>query len=120
MAIVELPARWTCQGGFMSDRTTTPANRGKGGETRQQSRDKDNTLTTQQGGPIADDQNSLKVGSRGPMLLEDHVFRDKLFHFNHERIPERVVHARGFGAHGYFESYGNLGEVSCADVFQRK
>lgn len=106
----------------MSDRTVNPANnnRGRGGETHQQTRDKDSTLTTQQGGPIADDQNSLKAGSRGPTLLEDHVFRDKLFHFDHERIPERVVHARGFGAHGYFESYGNLEDVSCADVFQRK
>ena len=61
-------------------------------------------LTTQQGTPVSDDQNSLKVGRRGPTLLEDHHFREKIFHFDHERIPERVVHARGFGAHGFFES----------------
>ena len=50
------------------------------------------------------DQNSLKVGPRGPSLLEDFHFREKIFHFDHERIPERVVHARGYGAHGFFEN----------------
>ena len=57
-------------------------------------------LTTQQGIPVANDQNSLKIGMRGPTALEDFHLREKLFHFDHERIPERVVHARGFGAHG--------------------
>src|ERR1700748_1890763 len=60
-------------------------------------------LTTSQGAPVADDQNTLRLGARGPALLEDVHFRDKIFHFDHERIPERVVHARGYGAHGYFE-----------------
>src|SRR6185503_13817482 len=76
-------------------------------------------LTTQQGTPIADDQNTLRVGARGPALLEDFHFREKLFHFDHERIPERVVNARGFGAHGFFETYDSLADVTSADLFQR-
>src|SRR5689334_2076925 len=60
-------------------------------------------LTTNQGVPIADNQNSLKAGLRGPALLEDFILREKLTHFDHERIPERIVHARGSAAHGYFE-----------------
>lgn len=77
-------------------------------------------LTTQQGMPVSDDQNSLKIGAKGPTLLEDMVFRDKIFHFDHERIPERVVHARGFGAHGFFETYESLAEFTRADLFQRR
>jgi catalase len=76
-------------------------------------------LTTQQGVPISDDQNALRIGSRGAALLEDLHFREKIFHFDHERIPERVVHARGFGAHGYFENYESLAELTRADLFQR-
>jgi catalase len=76
-------------------------------------------LTTQQGTPVFDDQNSLRIGTRGPTALEDFHFREKIFHFDHERIPERVVHARGFGAHGYFENYKPLSEVTSADLFQR-
>jgi catalase len=60
------------------------------------------SLTTNQGTPISDNQNSLKAGARGPSLLEDFVLREKITHFDHERIPERIVHARGSGAHGYF------------------
>ena len=62
----------------------------------------DETLTTNQGTRINDDQNSLKAGARGPSLLEDFILREKITHFDHERIPERVVHARGAAAHGYF------------------
>ena len=76
-------------------------------------------LTTAQGGPISDDQNSLKVGPRGPTLIEDFHFREKIFHFDHERIPERVVHARGYGAHGFFENYKSLSKYTRADLFQR-
>jgi catalase len=61
----------------------------------------------------------LRVGPRGPTTLEDFHLREKIFHFDHERIPERVVHARGFGAHGYFESYGDLAAVSRAAVFKK-
>ena len=90
----------------------------QGGETHQSVVD-GVTLTTQQGVPISDDQNTLRTGPRGPALLEDFHFREKLFHFDHERIPERVVHARGFGAHGYFENYENLSKYTAADIFQR-
>ena len=71
-------------------------------------------LTTNQGVPVADNQNSLKAGVRGPTLLEDFVLREKITHFDHERIPERVVHARGSGAHGYFECYEPLTEYTRA------
>ena len=74
-------------------------------------------LTTNQGVPIADNQNSLKAGLRGPTLLEDFILREKITAFDHERIPERVVHARGSGAHGYFECYEALGEITCAAPF---
>jgi catalase len=93
--------------------------RGRGGETHQFAGDGRPSLTTQQGVPVADDQNTLRLGERGPALLEDFHFREKLFHFDHERIPERVVHARGFGAHGFFETYESLSEITRADVFQR-
>lgn len=95
-----------------------PFHVGQGGELHQQAQNK-SVLTTQQGVPVADDQNTLKIGTRGPALMEDIHFREKLFHFDHERIPERVVHARGFGAHGYFENYDSLSDITCADLFQR-
>ncbi|WP_411974014.1 catalase [Sphingobium sp. 3R8] len=90
-----------------------------GGDTHQTAGGDVATLTTQNGIPIADDQNSLKQGARGPTLLEDAHFREKIFHFDHERIPERVVHARGYGAHGFFELTDSLADVSRADLFQR-
>ncbi len=92
---------------------------GVGGETHQEAGNGRPTLTTQQGVPVADDQNSLKIGTRGPDALEDFHFREKIFHFDHERIPERVVHARGYGAHGYFENYESLAGITRADLFQR-
>ncbi|HWW27567.1 MAG TPA: catalase [Caulobacter sp.] len=73
-------------------------------------------LTTQQGVPVADDQNTLRVGQRGPALLEDFHFREKIFHFDHERIPERVVHARGYGVHGTFTLKESLEEFTRAKV----
>ena len=75
------------------------------------------TLTTNMGVAIADNQNSLKAGLRGPTLMEDFVLREKITHFDHERIPERIVHARGSGAHGYFESYASLAPVTRAAPF---
>ena len=66
------------------------------------------TLTTNQGVPVGDNQSSLKAGLRGPTLLEDFILREKITHFDHERIPERIVHARGSAAHGYFECYRPL------------
>lgn len=92
---------------------------GMGGEVHQTAEGNIPVMTTQQGIPVADDQNSLKVGERGPTILEDFHFREKLFHFDHERIPERVVHARGFGVHGYFENYESLADLTRADLFQR-
>ena len=68
----------------------------------------DEYLTTNQGLRINDDQNSLKAGDRGPSLLEDFHLREKITHFDHERIPERVVHARGTAAHGIFQVYESL------------
>ena len=92
---------------------------GTGGETHQTASGDTPVLTTQQGTPVSDDQNSLRIGERGPTALEDFHFREKIFHFDHERIPERVVHARGFGAHGYFENYEPLSDITTADIFQR-
>ena len=93
--------------------------RGEGGELHQTASGSADVLTTAQGGPVSDDQNSLKIGARGPTVLEDFHFREKIFHFDHERIPERVVHARGYGAHGYFETYESLAKYTRADIFQR-
>jgi len=90
--------------------------RGEGDETHQSTRDPVNTLTTQQGHPVADDQNSLRAGPRGPTLIEDFILREKIFHFDHERIPERVVHARGYGAHGRFTLNKSLARYTTADV----
>ncbi len=92
--------------------------RGQGGETHQVATNGD-VLTTAQGIPVSDDQNTLSVGDRGPHLLEDFVMREKIFHFDHERIPERVVHARGYGAKGTFETYEPIPELTRADLFQR-
>jgi catalase len=75
-------------------------------------------LTTNQGVRIADNQNSLKYGVRGPALLEDFILREKITHFDHERIPERIVHARGSGAHGYFECYDPIPDITMAAPFQ--
>jgi catalase len=93
--------------------------RGQADETHQEAAAGGPVLTTEQGVPISDDQNSVKVGPRGPVLLEDFVFRDKLTRFDHERIPERVVHARGYGVHGYFENYQPLTDLTSADPFQK-
>lgn len=92
---------------------------GNGGEIHQCAEDGYDTMTTQQGTPISDDQNTLRAGARGPALMEDFHYREKMFHFDHERIPERIVHARGYGAHGYFETTKAIPELTKADIFQR-
>ncbi|MBH1854023.1 catalase [Stenotrophomonas maltophilia] len=87
-------------------RATAPAEnhrRGDGDELHQQAGGTHPVMTTDQGIPVADNQNSLRQGPRGPTLLEDFILREKITHFDHERIPERIVHARGSAAHGYFE-----------------
>ena len=96
---------------------------GAGGETHQQVPEKglhtdgQAHLTTNQGIRVSDNQNSLKSGARGPTLLEDFVLREKIFHFDHERIPERIVHARGSAAHGYFEATDDISDLSKAALF---
>ncbi|MBF0877826.1 catalase [Gluconobacter cerevisiae] len=90
--------------------------RGPQGATHQVATGDIPILTTQQGVPVSDDQNTEKAGARGPSLLEDFHFREKIFHFDHERIPERVVHARGYGAHGFFELTDSLSDYTTASV----
>ena len=75
-------------------------------------------LSTNQGIRVNDNQNSLKAGDRGPTLIEDFIFREKMTHFDHERIPERVVHARGTAAHGYFQVYESMAEYTRAHFLQ--
>ena len=94
------------------DKVKIPAS----GETHQTASTPATRLTTNHGTPISDDQNSLKAGPRGPALLEDFVLREKIQHFDHERIPERIVHARGSAAHGYFELTKSLGRYTRAKV----
>ena len=89
---------------------------GNAGETHQQADNQSQSLTTQQGVVISDNQNSLKAGRRGPTLLEDFILREKINHFDHERIPERIVHARGSAAHGYFELTESLEQYTTAKV----
>lgn len=97
--------------------TTSPIPQGTGGETQQRG---GKPLTTNHGVAIFDNQNSLTMGARGPTLLEDFVLREKIFHFDHERIPERIVHARGTGAHGYFECTHPIPEFTKAALLQKK
>lgn len=101
------------------DRVERPAQQGNGGETHQPPDAAGPRMTTGHGVPVADNQNTLRAGERGPALLEDFHFREKIFHFDHERIPERVVHARGYGAHGFFECYESLSDITRADPFQK-
>ncbi|MGM9955102.1 MAG: catalase [Peribacillus sp.] len=75
-------------------------------------------MTTNQGLRVSEDEHSLKAGDRGPTLMEDFHFREKMTHFDHERIPERIVHARGSGAHGYFQVYEPMGEFTKAKFLQ--
>jgi catalase len=80
--------------------------------------DEGKKLTTNQGVKVSEDEHSLKAGERGPTLMEDFHFREKMTHFDHERIPERIVHARGFAAHGEFELYESLSEFTKANFLQ--
>lgn len=107
----------------MPARTPAPAKKNKTGaetpaETHQTTDELKQALTTNHGVPISDNQNSLKAGIRGPTLLEDFVLREKITHFDHERIPERIVHARGSGAHGYFQVYESLADITKAAFLQ--
>ena len=94
--------------------------KGNSGELHQTASSGGDILTTNHGVPVSDNQNSLKAGKTGPTLLEDFVLREKIFHFDHERIPERIVHARGSAAHGYFECTDPIPELSRASLFSEK
>ena len=100
----------------MTKSNSSPDTKGNGGELHQTATQPTERLTTNHGVPVSDDQNSLKAGPRGPSLLEDFVLREKIQHFDHERIPERIVHARGSAAHGYFELTESLAKYSRAKV----
>jgi catalase len=106
----------------MARRKTThspSAKIGAGGELHQLPAEGEAVLTTNQGVVVADNENSLKANPRGPTLLEDFILREKITHFDHERIPERIVHARGSGAHGYFELTQSMSQYTKADFLQR-
>ena len=103
-----------------SPQRSTADETGTGGELQQQADGRHPVLTTQQGIPVPDNQNSLRGGSHGPTLLEDFILREKITHFDHERIPERIVHARGSGAHGYFELTESLARYTIAKVLSEK
>jgi len=107
-----------------SAKTGAPASRGSNPGTRPLDRVRVDSggqaLTTNFAQPIADNQNSLKAGLRGPALLEDFILREKITHFDHERIPERIVHARGSGAHGFFECYDALTTLTRASFLSAK
>jgi catalase len=99
----------------MAKKKSTPNKQSAAAETHQQVLSDGVQLTTNQGLPISDNQNSLKAGHRGPTLLEDFILREKITHFDHERIPERIVHARGSAAHGYFQPYKSMSHVTSAE-----
>ena len=115
-------AKKTTSAGKRSAQQGTPeaATVGNGGETQQQAGGRHPLLTTAQGIAIADNQNSLTPTPRGPTLLEDFILREKITHFDHERIPERIVHARGSAAHGYFELTHSLERYTTAEILTRK
>ncbi|MFD1703431.1 catalase [Methylopila henanensis] len=96
--------------------TISATHLGTGGELHQTASSPGARITTNHGAPISDNQNSLKAGGRGPTLLEDFVLREKIQHFDHERIPERIVHARGSAAHGFFELTESLADVTTAKI----
>ncbi|WAC19075.1 catalase [Luteolibacter sp. SL250] len=98
--------------GKVAKSVNTPA------ETHQTASESSLALTTNQGLPISDNQNSITAGVRGPVLLEDFILREKITHFDHERIPERVVHARGSGAHGFFQPYESAADITMAGFLQ--
>ena len=109
----------------MDKKNQKPPSQNGNGKSNGDGKSSSNILTTRQGHPITDNQSLRTVGNRGPATLENYQFLEKISHFDRERIPERVVHARGAGAHGYFESYGTVGnepiaKYTRAKLFQQK
>ncbi|GAB3210101.1 catalase [Marinactinospora thermotolerans] len=98
-----------------AQRKTDPARDEKDQQLERYRTDSSGPLTTETGVRVEDTDNSLKAGERGPTILEDFHLREKITHFDHERIPERVVHARGSGAYGYFQPYESMSRYTCAD-----
>jgi catalase len=109
----------TRQSGNLKDREKYLA-AGPGGATHQTAKASEGSLTTNQGVVVVDNQNTLKSGGRGPSLLEDFAFREKITHFDHERIPERIVHARGSGARGFFEVTNPIPHLTKASFLAEK
>ncbi|MBL3656139.1 catalase [Fulvivirga sediminis] len=91
----------------------------KSKQLKNHTKDSGEKLTTNQGVGINDNQNTASAGERGPSLLEDFIMREKITHFDHERVPERIVHARGSGAHGYFEAYDSCEDITKADFLKK-
>lgn len=116
----EATSSQTKSGGPARKAADAESRRGNGGETHQQAGNGMEVLTTAQGIPISDNQNSLRAHPRGPTLLEDFILREKITHFDHERIPERIVHARGSAAHGYFELNKPLSQYTTAKFLTEK
>ena len=114
--VAKAAAKTTAKTTTSPSRMTGDAEIGQGGERHERAEGGAVRLTTNQGIAIADNQNSLRAHERGPTLLEDFVLREKIMHFDHERIPERIVHARGSAAHGYFELTHSLGAMTTANV----
>jgi catalase len=116
-----LPASPPRTSGQVTPADRPPAARkdtGKNVELRSNTQAPGEDLTTNQGVIVSDDQNSLKSHVRGPTLLEDILMREKITHFDHERIPERVVHARGTAAHGFFQVYESQAAITMAAPLQ--
>jgi len=111
------PERVTRKSSKATKKPDADAMIGAAGELHQVAGGTHPAMTTQTGAIVGDDENSLRAGDRGPTLLEDHILLEKIQHFDHERIPERIVHARGFGAHGYFELTKPLKGISRAAIF---
>jgi catalase len=95
---------------------SSPGSQSAGGELHQVAGGEHPPLTTNQGIPVSDNQNSLRAHPRGPTLIEDFILREKITHFDHERIPERIVHARGTGVHGFFELTTSLKQYTTAKI----
>lgn len=96
--------------------TSGGSRKAAGGELHQSAGGEHAVLTTNQGVPLSDNQNSLRANPRGPTLIEDFILREKITHFDHERIPERIVHARGTGVHGFFELNASLNQYTTARI----
>src|ERR1700685_3783046 len=111
------PERVTRKSSKATKKPDADAMIGAAGELHQVAGGTHPAMTTQTGAIVGDDENSLRAGDRGPTLLEDHILLEKIQHFDHERIPERIVHARGVCAHGYFELTKPLKGISRAAIF---